>query len=96
MLRLIILLASGVLSCCDNILISDLTGLTQVNGQYRATGQSLNSRPVYEQLNGQYFLYYIRPSVYSDGWYISSNIGEVVSVMYTADTGECPDDNTQW
>ena len=96
MLSLVILLATGALSCCDNILISDLNGLTQVNGQYRTTGQSLNARPIYEQLNGRYYLYFVRSTIYSDGWYISSTIGEVLSVMYTEDTGDCPDDSTQW
>ena len=95
MINLILLLTHGVLSCCDNILIQDLV-VTKINGQYKSTSQSLNSRPVYQQQNGDYYLYYVRSTIYSDGWYISSNVGEVASVMYTDDMGQCPDDNMQW
>lgn len=41
-------------------------------------------------------MYYVITPIYADGWYISSTIGEVVSIMYTADKEECPDDNEQW
>ena len=95
MINVILLLTQGVLSCCDNIFIQDLV-VTEINGQYKSTSQSLNSRPVYQQQNSDYYLYYVRSTIYSEGWYISSKVGEVVSVMYSDEMGQCPDDNIQW
>ena len=52
-LKVLLLLIQYTHACCDAISISGLTGRSDANGRYEAMGQTLNGRPVYDQIEGR-------------------------------------------
>ena len=51
--KLLLAFIQNTLACCDAISISGLTGRSDANGRYEAMGQTLNGRPVYDQIEGR-------------------------------------------